>query len=279
MRATSLVTRLSDAWRTGANRLPRRRVLMFAAILAVFSVQGRAAGLFKPCEQVASQSKKAHDVLLFADVCMGDDCVEEFRADRCLLLDSHRLIYNDVTAGTSWQGLYLVDLDQQESEPGRLTATVGDIKEYVSSKGQRFALIEDGLMQHGQFWGGLQIFELTPDEKPGYLVTSLVEQFNNEGCATDDEAEGCGLPDFGLWVYDRRGKHAEIRSRTVLPWVRSVKALPSSRQATALVLDIGMEEGRSSCLLRYEISGTPPRFGIKDFEKSAQCLRQLVAKP
>ncbi len=240
-----------------------RGLFGFGCLLLAFA--GPAAGaapMFRPCEEVAlhARSEAMRQALWQGEGCTGEECRDYYRVGVCLPLGRQALIYEDQETGTSFQGLYYLRLDQPGMEPERLTTGVWKITEFRTADGQRFALIEDSWALHGRFSRSLHLFERTPGRGRGFRLTTLVNRYDNEGCAGFQPPGGCGPAHYELVLSDGVRELAPITSSTPLPDFQGFRLLPYPKRVSTIELDLGMGEAGEGQALRWHWLGQARRF-------------------
>lgn len=253
-----------------------------ACLLLVVVVRpASAASLFHPCEQVALEAKSelVRQALWQAESCTGQECRDHYRAGVCLLLDDQALIYEDRETGTSFQGLYYLRLDRPGMEPERLTTGVRNITEFRTADGRRFALIKDSWALHGRFSRSLHLFEQTPGRGKGFRLTTLVNRYDNEGCAGFEPPGGCGPAHYELVLNDGLRELAPVTTSAPLPDFRGFRLLPHSRRVSTIELDLVVGETSERQVLRWHWSGPARRFQGRGIEAVVKDLAGRFPPP
>lgn len=262
--------------------VPKQIRSTFGCLLLAFATStADAAPLFRPCEEVATRSKSAplRQALWQGEGCAGQECRDYYRVGVCLPLGRQALIYEDRETGTSFQGLYYLRLDQPGMEPERLTTGVEKITEFRTADGRRFALIEDGWMLHGRLSRSLHLFERTSGQGKGFRLTTLVNRYDNEGCAGFEPPGGCGPAHYGLLLNDGVKELAPLTASTPLPDFQGFRLLPAPGRVSTIELDLGVGESGERQVLRYRWSRQARRFQGRGIEAVQEGLVGRASPP
>ncbi len=276
---TPKLPQLTAVSHRSTNLIQHWKIPTFGLLCVTLSIATSAMGAqwFIPCESVAHNYPKTHEVLTRGDSCFGDICTDFWRKGRCFMVNRHELIYEDEETGTNLQGLYYVNLDRPGSEPERLTSSVQSIREFVAARALRFAVIRGASMNNGYYGTSISVLQRRSDNAKAFQIQSVIGLSNNEGCASRKSENGCGELVYELELTDSSRRKYVVRSSKSPVLIPGPGSVYQRRGTTIFALPMEVTGEKKTLLLRYRLQKKPTGVFLENWDEALRTLENVAS--